>query len=93
MFFAICESATPFYTGRQSVAPPCAGIERCVEWKQVAPSTKASLGGEKSWQPVGLTEEGHRSTFFIKGALNGTRQSVGADTSRPQRTGIELSIE
>ena len=53
--------------------------------------TKASLGG--SWQPVGLTEEGYRSTFFIKGALNGTRQSVGADISRPQRHEIELSVE
>ena len=54
-------------------------------------TTKASLG--ESWQPVGLTEEGYRSAFFIKGKLNGTRQSVGADTSRPQRSGIELSVE
>ena len=50
--------------------------------------TKASLGG--SWQAVGLTEEGYRSTFFIKGAVNGTRQSVGADISRPKGNEREL---
>ena len=31
--------------------------------------------------------------FFIKGALNGAHHSVGADTSRPQRTGPELPVE
>ena len=46
-----------------------------------------------SWQAVGLTEEGYRSTFFIKGVVNGTRQSVGADISRPKGRGIELSVE
>ena len=50
--------------------------------------TKASLGG--SWQAVGLTEEGYRSRIFIKGKLNGTRQSVGADTSRPKGNEREL---
>ena len=52
--------------------------------------TKASLGG--SWQPVGLTEEGLPHLVFIKGKLNGTRQSVGADTSRPPCTGIEWFV-
>ena len=42
-----------------------------------------------SWQAVGLTEEGHRSTFFIKGKLNGMHQSVGADISRPEGNGRE----
>ena len=36
---------------------------------------KLPLGG--SWQAVGLTEEGYRSTFFIKDALDGMHHFVG----------------